>query len=249
MVEIAEHAGVKVQVGHPARPDPVTQQARRLLEEGAIGELMEIRARGKEDARAGGEDLIVLGTHCFDLMRYFAGDPEWVFARATERGRELRPGMARRGNEPVGPMAGDDISAIFRFSKGVDGHFASRLSGVRSGTRFGVTLCGSKGLIYLPLSGVPNEAAEILRSESWAAGKAGAWERLALPAEARDRTRESANRMMAADLMAAVENGREPVCGARDGRWTIEMVTGVYQSAVGGARVGFPLRARRSPLG
>ena len=249
MVEAAERRGIKIQVGHTARPHPVTRQVRRLLQEGAIGELMEIRARGKEDARAGGEDLIVLGTHCFDLMRFFAGDPEWVFAHVTEQGREVRRGMERKPTEPVGPVAGDEVAAIFRFGRGIDGHFGSRRSDVRSGNRFGVTLCGSKGLIFIPLSAVPNEAATILRSASWALDKPGGWERLEPPPEGISQDREAANRMMAADLIEAIETGREPVCGARDGRWAVEMVMGVYQSQLSGGRVPLPLRDRRHPLG
>jgi predicted dehydrogenase len=248
MVAAAERRGVRMQVGHTARPHPVTLQVRRLLAEGVIGELMEVRARGKEDARAGGEDLIVLGTHCFDLMRFFAGDPRWVFAHVTDEGRELKRGMERKPAEPVGPVAGTRISAMFGFARGVDGHFASRRSGDRSGSRFGVTLCGSRGQLYIPLSAVPNAPAEILRSTSWAFDKAGGWERLEPPPEARSADRESVNRMMAIDLIEAVETGRDPVCGARDGRWAVEMVMGVYQSQLAGARVAFPLRDRRHPL-
>jgi len=249
MVEAAERRGIKIQVGHTARPHPVTLQVQRLLQEGGIGELMEIRARGKEDARAGGEDLIVLGTHCFDLMRFFAGDPEWVFAHVTEQGREVRRGMERKPTEPVGPVAGDEVVAIFRFARGIDGHFGSRRSDVRSGSRFGVTLCGSKGLIFIPLSAVPNAAATILRSTSWALDKLGGWERLEPPPEDRSQDREAANRMMAADLIEAIETGREPVCSARDGRWAVEMVMGVYQSQLTGGRVPLPLRDRRHPFG
>jgi predicted dehydrogenase len=87
MVAAAERRAVKIQVGHTARAMSVTQAVRSMLREGRLGELMEIRARGKEDRRAGGEDLMVLGTHCFDLMRYFAGDPAWVFAGITEKSR------------------------------------------------------------------------------------------------------------------------------------------------------------------
>jgi predicted dehydrogenase len=248
MVAAAARGGVKIQVAHTARPHPVTVQVRRLVEDGAIGELMEIRARGKEDARAGGEDLMVLGTHCFDLMRYFAGDPQWVFAHVTEQGREVRPGMARKPTEPIGPVAGDDITAVFRFDKGLDGHFGSRRSDVRSGSRFGMTLCGSKGLIFLPLTTVPNDAAQILRTESWAWAKAGNWERIEPPPEGKPAARIAANHRMALDLIDAIEKGREPVCSARDGLWAIEMVMGVYQSQFAGGRVPFPLRDRRHPL-
>jgi hypothetical protein len=46
----------------------------------------------------------------------------------------------------------------------------------------------------------------------------------------------------------AIESGREPVCSAADGRWTIEMVTGIYQSQIFGRPVEFPLKDRRNPL-
>ena len=55
--------------------------------------------------------------------------------------------------------------------------------------------------------------------------------------------------MMAADLIEAIETGREPVCSARDGRWAVEMVMGVYQSQLTGGRVPLPLRDRRHPFG
>src|SRR4029077_19660287 len=103
-----------------------------------LGTLMEMRARGKEDKRAGGEDLMVLGTHTFDLMRYFAGDPQWVFAHVTDRTREVTQEMGRDASEPVGKIAGDNIAAMFGFPAGVHGYFASGGSDVLAGRRLGV---------------------------------------------------------------------------------------------------------------
>ncbi|MBI4875002.1 MAG: Gfo/Idh/MocA family oxidoreductase [Acidobacteria bacterium] len=248
MVAAAERRGVKIQAGHTARPHPITLQVQRLIGEGIIGELMAIRARGKEDARAGGEDLMVLGTHCFDMMRQFAGDPEWVFGSVTEQGRPVRRGMERKATEPIGPVAGDEVIGMYRFARGVHGHFGSRKSDVRAGTRFGVTFCGSQGQIFVPLSTVPSAPAALLRAASWSFEKEARWELIAPPPEAAALDREAINRMMAADLIAAVEKGREPVCGARDARWTIEMAMGLYQSHLAGARVAFPLRDRRAPF-
>ena len=57
----------KVQVCHTARLAPATLAGLQLLRDGAIGEILEITARGKEDRRAGGEDMLTLGSHCFDL--------------------------------------------------------------------------------------------------------------------------------------------------------------------------------------
>ena len=245
MVAVAERHRIKIQVGHTARPMPVTERVRTMLQEGRLGQLMEVRARGKEDRRAGGEDLMVLGTHTFDLLRYFAGDPQWVFAHVTEKGREVAPGMGREGTEPVGRIAGDAISAMFLFPAGVHGYFASQSNDVLDGQRFGVTLCGSKGVVFVPLTAVPGEPPYLLRRPNWAGGS---WERIGDPSGAVLGRREQANEAMAADLLDAIERDREPICSARDGRWTIEMVTGIYASQARQGRLSFPLARRGSSL-
>ena len=244
MAALAARHERKVQVGHTARPMPLTLAARDALRRGEIGDLLEIRSRGKEDRRAGGEDLIVLGTHVFDLIRFFAGDPRWVFARVSGGGRPIDRHAAREATEPVGPVAGDDIAAMFGFANGVAAYFGSKLSSDRSGARFGVTLHGSRGLLFVPLSNVPGDPPSILKSPSWM-GPAGVPLTSSMPSPA---TRHEVNRMMALDLLDAIESGREPVCSAADGRWTIEMVTGIYQSQIFGRPVEFPLKDRRNPL-
>lgn len=241
MVAAAERARVKVQVGHSARSHPVSVQVRGLLRDGAIGKLLEVRARGKEDKRAGGEDLMVLGTHCFDMMRFLIGDPEWVFAHVTDQGREVGRGSGRRATEPVGTIAGDDIGAMFAFAGGVSGYFGSKANDVTSGSRFGVTFYGSHGVIWMPLGNVPQEPAMILRAQNWA----GTWEKVAPPAGTGFTTRHAANEAMVRDLLDAIEKDRAPVCSARDGRWAVEMVAGIYQSQISGGRVAFPLKDRR----
>ena len=241
IVEIVERRKLKLLVGHPARPLGVTQAALRLLRAGELGQLQEIRARGKEDKRAGGEDLIVLGTHCFDLMRLFAGDPEWVFASFREKGRDCTPAMEHEGTESIGRIAGDDIGAMFRFTGGVPGYFASKRSDVMDGHRFGVTLYGSKALLYVPLSDVPSAPPYLLRGTTWAGGQ---WERIDYPPGTALDGRIGSNAVMAADLMRAIETGQDPVCSARDARWTIEMIAGMYQSHYGQSQVRFPLAKR-----
>ena len=85
----------------------------------------------------------------------------------------------------------------------------------------------------------------MLRASNWA----GAWEKVAPPPGPAFDSRHSANVAMVHDLLEAIEKDREPVCNARDGRWAIEMVAGIYQSQISGARVALPLRDRKSPLG
>ena len=241
MLVLAERSGIKIQVGHPYRAMPIMVRVRQLLRDGELGNLMEIRARGKEDRRAGGEDVMVLGTHYLDLMRYFAGDPKWVFAEVTEQGKPAR--MGRRGSEPVGLVAGDDVASMFSFATGAHGYLASKASDVQTGKRFGFTLYGSKAVVHLPSSGTPR----LLRSAAWIGDEnPSAWETID-SGESAD-THEQTSSRMAADLLDAIEQKREPICSARDGRWTIEMITGIYQSSLSGKQVSFPLVDRRSPL-
>jgi hypothetical protein len=92
----------------------------------------------------------------------------------------------------------------------------------------------------VPLSAVPGEPPYVLRSNGWVGGE---WQRVEYPADAKLR-REDVNAAMARDLLDAIERNREPICGARDGRWTIEMVAGIYQSHYAGTRAAFPLHKR-----
>ncbi len=75
LLATANRAGLRIAVAHQMRLAPNILFLKQRLADGLIGELLEIRACGKQDKRAGGEDLIVLGVHMFDLMRFFAGDP------------------------------------------------------------------------------------------------------------------------------------------------------------------------------
>ena len=70
--------GIQIVVGHKNRYSNEYWKMKRALEEGFLGQVLEMRVQGKQDQRAGGEDMIVLGTHDFDTMRFFFGDPSFV---------------------------------------------------------------------------------------------------------------------------------------------------------------------------
>jgi predicted dehydrogenase len=249
MEALAAKAGVKVQVGHIVRASAL--RIRKMVEAGEIGQLVEIRARGKEDARAGGEDLIVLGVHALDLMRFFSGaDPEWVSASMLQDGRPLRRADMRTGKEQVGRFAGNNVDLTFGFPGGLHAHFASRATvPFPPGNRCGVWLCGSKGVIFINLGNSRTAEGRILRSPYWMQepGKAE-WQPLPTDGAERDGNWDRANNLVALDLLAAIEQRRKPLCDATDGRWSMEMIAGAYHSARTGARVAFPLKDRRDPL-
>jgi predicted dehydrogenase len=246
IVKLAEARGIRIQVGHQARLAPIVAQVKRLLHDGAIGDLLEIRTRGKEDRRAGGEDMIVLGSHIFDLLRYFAGDPQWVFGSVTQDGAPIAARHVRQGTEPVGWVAGDRISAMFGFPGSQTAYFESKASRDSKGERYGMTFHGSRGALDIRMGLRP--PVRILRSPDWLPREDARWEAVPPPPGEDLEDRELANRVMALDLLDAIRSGREPACSALDGRWTIEMTAGIYGSQIAGKPLRFPLTGRRDPL-
>ena len=243
MLEAVKKNGVKVQVGLVTATLPMTRRVLHMVHQGEIGVLQEIRARGKEDRRAGGEDFMTLGCHLMHLTRMFAGDPSWAFSHVTDDSVEIGPGQVRherKGSGSMGPMAGNQIAAMFALDQGVHAYFGSKTNDGPNGVRFGMYFYGSKGVIYLPTI----EGAAILRSPDW---HSGSWEPIELAADEQVSHDDLAT-LMAADLVGAIEENRKPAVSAEDGRWTIEMISSVYQSQKSGSRATFPLSDRGHPL-
>ncbi len=250
MVAAIRGAGVKVQVAHQMRRSPFTLKALEIIEAGEIGEIHEVRGRGKEDFRAGGEDLVVLGSHIFDMMRGILGDPEWVFAHVTSGGEELRFDHMTKPREPIGPVAGRQMAAMFSFGGGRHGFFGSKRSSATHAWRFGTHVYGAEGRIFLPneIYGAKSEGF-VLRSPAWLAGRGRQWEPLEPDHRSfGDERYLTANALMVEDLLEAIENDREPACSERAGRWTVEMTQGVYASQLDRAVKNFPLESRAHPL-
>lgn len=243
MIAACERARVKLAVAHQMRIAPILDLARQRLKEGAIGQLQEVRGRGKEDARAGGEDLMVLGTHVFDLMRQFAGDPQWACGRVSMKGQEIKRRDVREGNEGLGPLAGDAIAGMYGFGEGLTGYFASKRSEDISGSRWGLDLYGSRGLMTIRAEMEP--VVQVCSTARWTDAP---WTRLSLPGNPPPRDTNEANRALVADLLEAIEQDREPKASGRQALWTLEMAMALYESQQSGGRVYFPLRNRDHPL-
>jgi len=252
ILALAVRTGAKIAVAHQMRLAPSVRALQKAIGEGAIGDLLEINAWGKQDdTRAGGEDMIVLGTHLFDLMRLFAGDAEWCTARVLQAGRDITRADARRIKEQIGPVAGNEISAQFAFTRGVTGSFTSRARLRERVGHWGLELAGSKTSARLLADVYP--AVHVLRPGKWeAAGRMDQWQPLendpGTKLGADERSFGPANRRVLDDWLDAIANNREPACSGRNAMKSIEMVMAVYQSALSGARVTIPLKDRKHPL-
>jgi predicted dehydrogenase len=258
MVAACERHHVKLAIAHQTRYSPRLQRVRELIADGLIGDLLELRGRGKEDTRVGGQDLMVLGTHIMDLMRFLAGDARWCYARVgvveKERVRPATKADIREGGEGMGPVAGDHITAMYGFDKGVVGHFASTkcTRGKNERDRFGLAVYGTRGIIQLTTGSLP--PVFYLNDPSWFAGRGkGAWQEitsagLGKPENLKDGGLGQGNVWIARDLMEAIEKDRPPRGSLYDGRAALEMILAVYESHRLRASVDFPLKNRRHPL-
>ncbi|MCA1686505.1 MAG: Gfo/Idh/MocA family oxidoreductase [Planctomycetia bacterium] len=145
IVAACERSHTKLAVAFQTRYSPRFERVRELIASGAIGEVLELRGRGKEDRRGGGEDLIVLGVHIMDLFRGLLGEAAWCFARVTERGRPIGRADVRAGAEGIGPLAGDRVDAMYGFAgTAAVAHFATSRP-KEPGRRFGLQILGCRG--------------------------------------------------------------------------------------------------------
>ena len=244
LLEISKELGLKMAVAHQVRLSPGVVQLKQEIVRGLIGELVQIRSWGKQDKRAGGEDLVVLGTHIFDLMRLFAGDPISCRAEVWDKGEAIGKQHAREATESVGPVAGDEIEAQFTFPKQVSATFTSRARLRDTRGPWAVELIGTKGIARIMMDVDPK--IYILKSERLSdSGKTEAWQRFDKPAETGF---AAANRRVVEDWLRAIEEKREAACSGYNGMKALEMVMAVYESALNRSTALFPLRNRQHPL-
>lgn len=258
MVAACERHHVKLAIAHQTRYSPRVQRIKDMIAAGDLGEILELRGRGKEDVRVGGQDLMVLGTHIMDLMRFIAGDARWCFARVSMAGKEratpIAKGDIREGGEGMGPIAGDHIVAQYGFDKGIVGTFASQKSTRPQGVadRFGLAILGSRGIIQLTTGSLP--AAYFLPDPSWFPGRSRAqWQEITSagvgkPETLKDGGLGQGNVWIVQDLIEAIAKDRQPKGSVYDARGALEMIMAVYDSQRVRNVVELPLKNRRHPL-
>lgn len=252
MVRACEMHHIKAAIAHQTRYSPRIKVVRDLLAEGRLGEVLEIHARGKEDTRGGGQDLMVLGTHLFDLMRLLGGDPRWCHSRILAEGKPATKDDIKQGGEGMGPILGDHLHATYGFDKGVFGTFGSHRAKVGAGSRFGLHVYGTKGVLQLTTGSLPD--CYLLEDPSWTPGKSkAAWQPITSagvgkPEPLTDNSLLAGNVWIAQDLLAAIEGDRQPLGSLYDGRAALEMILAVYESHRAGGVVDLPLKNRKHPL-
>ncbi|MFM8215289.1 MAG: Gfo/Idh/MocA family protein [Pirellula sp.] len=248
-----EDRKLKLAIAHTAQYSPVLDVAMELIADGAIGQVLELRGRGKEDHRGGAEDMWVLGSHIFALMRKIAkSDPTSCVAQVTHHGEAIRKEHVVEGNEGLGPLAGDHVQVIYTFNDGVMGYFASRKAMAAIPSRFALQVFGSKGILEIESGYLA--AAHLLRDGSWSSGRSGKnWERVTSagvgkPEPIKAGSYEDGHLAAIKDLTSAIEQDRAPKCSLVDAVGITEMILGAFESQRVGKRVMLPCSTREHPL-
>jgi len=233
IIALAEKHKIKSVVYHPVRIAPAVVRLKQLVDEGLIGDIVQVQVWGVEQ-------LLHMGWHPIYLLRYFAGEPLWCSARVTQGGKEITLEDGRE--DPTGRSAGDTVDASYAFAGRLQGHFVWQNQGP-----YQMTLYGSRGVVHFMITDDPQ--IYHFPDPEWTPGKPGVdWQLVAAPKDVK--TGSDANiHLLIADLLRAIETDTQTVASFVEARGVLEMLLAVYASQLQGRRVSFPLQEREHPLG
>lgn len=243
ILALARERGAKVAIAHRNRYHPALPEALRLIRSGVLGRPLEIRGRGKEDARGGGQDLWVLGSHLLNLVPVFAGTPEGCSASIFEKGREATASDSKEGDEGIGLILGDEIHARFDTASGVPFFFSSKKNAGDKSAGFGLQVICSEGIISVRMDAEP--MIHVRRGNPFLpSAETASWEVVSSGGLGKPEPIENIKELVAGhiapvrDLIESITTDRQPLCGAADGLSTIRMIESVFEShRQGGGRV------------
>jgi predicted dehydrogenase len=255
MLAACKRAKVKCVLAHQLRAMPPVRQAFADIRAGKYGKVLRMSGQPSDDARGGGEELIVHGTHFFDLMISLAGPPLWVSAHLATGEQDTTLTDKHDGREPIGPIAGDSAAVMIGFEHGVRGFWNSTANLGRHGIIYGLTIQCEQALVCMRTRGevfvYPGPVIEPENAQR-------AWEKMWVeswhfttehrPAPLNDYLLRG-NRTLVRELAEAIEHDTEPTAGLRDAVFVTEIIQGAYTSHfAGGKRLPIPLAERRHPL-
>ena len=260
MVAAFDEAGLQLVIDHQWRLGPGAEKVAELLEAGTIGQLVTIKVNFCKGRPAGWE-LNEMGTHVFDMVCKFAGNPTDCMARILADDHVAGRGDIMRGNElnpgryDSGWVVGTAIGATFRFDSGAlmlaEGYTSETYAQERlHNERILIELRGTKGrlwltggafdAVYLAPGAYPEDASHTIP-----------WEQVELPPRPdRPTMPEFAGTIAPVyeRLIRAIEHGEPHPCSGAGGRRAMEMISAVYVSHFSDAAVTLPLSDRSDPL-
>jgi UDP-N-acetyl-2-amino-2-deoxyglucuronate dehydrogenase len=225
LIEAARAAGVGLTVISQHRFDPGLIEAKRLLDEGALGRLVLgeastkwYRTQAYYDSAAwrgtsamDGGSLMNQGIHYVDLLRWCMGPVTEVTALCATQTHQIE--------------VEDTSLAALRFSSGAVGTIVTSTS-VFPGFAQRLEITGTEGTITIEDGAIIRRA--FVGGAHEPGGPPGGGAAAGSNPAAVDVASHAAQ---LADLLAAIEAGREPAVTGENGRAALEIVCAVYESA------------------
>jgi predicted dehydrogenase len=237
MIDACRSAGVMLTVNHITRYRRSPGTAKRLLDEGAIGELRMVRVlssvvdylpdeHGWTKNPGEGGAWLDMGVHIFDALRWFTGsEVELVFARIGDfRGPEH---LRRSGMAEVVLRNGVMAQILISFEMPSPG----------LGSQSQWTLIGSKGIIEADSYG----KVKLGRGDTWE--EVYEMPSFALNADVYSPVRLEGFAAQVEGFAAAIQAGGGPRMAGEDGRAAVEIVEATTRSSASGTAVRLPLGA------
>lgn len=254
IINACRDKGTRLAVAHRNRYHPVLGVIKNLIQAGEIGELLEIRARGKEDQRGGALDLWVLGSHVLNIACFFLGEPVACQGKLYQDGRPCNSKDIIEGSEGVGPLAGNELHARFEMSSGTPLFFDSIQNRGTREAGFGLQIIGNEGVIDLRIDREPlahlrrgNPFQPNAESSKWQSISSGG---IGIPEPISNLGSYISSHQAAGDnLVQSIRSQTDPTCDGKQGRQTVEMICGIFASHQNnGAAISLPLSNREHPL-
>ena len=217
VIELAASKGVAVAVNCSRRYNVFFTEARRMVEEGELGELLQITAYTRCNLSAN-------GSHAIDTMRYLAGgDVEWVFG-------EMESDEKAAGDED---LMGNGYMV---FNNGVRGF----LRGTHTGAaQWEFDLIGTEGRVRSLAQGMETQYYR------WVPGGPRGRNLPARAPFPLPTSIPSMGFAVIEDLIHCLDSGNPPRCSDEDGRKALEIAIALREShRRGGRRVDLPLADR-----
>lgn len=220
MAAAVAQSGTQLTFNHQRRFGTPFQQAKKLLDEGAIGELKRM------EAQCG--DLFDWGTHWIDMQFFFNNETpaEWVIGQVDLRGSHKGFGVAMEGHG----------LCHYRLQNGVD---ATILAGKGSRWMPNHRLIGSEGMIEVGAAEGIDLRLMNTETQGWKVFESGAGDGVHGDVHI-DRA--------IADAVDALQNNRQPLLSVDNAMRATEVIFATYESSRRGGRVDLPLDIEDSPL-
>ena len=259
MVETCDRYRVKFAINHIKRASLYNRHVISLIEKGEIGDVVLMKATDKGGRKAG-NSLMEMGTHLYDWVRLFGGDVEWTHAHLVQMdGRESTIDDIKHTQEvhpndrDAGLVLGERGHVSFRFKNGIHADVQFLAQPQTNDNAYGIDIIGTEGRIAIRES--VGTTMFIHREQHQT--PAQPWEPVHLSDEDVDEQGKQQDkgsrrlflqRLMIRDLIAAIEEDREPFASGKDGRDCLEMIHATWESQRHKGRVYMPLTPRDHPL-